>query len=252
MDSSVQQDPFQFSQHEPGERGGEAETTPWLKLIAFDYVSDDGRVATVELTGELRAGTRAPSRPVLQVRRGSRVHAHRATRTQVCRQSSGTRRSGRRPVEIWTAWFKVPMWAIDYPDVLFAVGAQARRTLPLGELAARPLPAPPLAAVGRALDRFSEDVLPSRRQVTALASVVAFGASMSSAAIVAGGASARSLSGAIPSRLGHSTARTGTGTDTTPTPTTTTPTTTTPTSTTPTTPTTTSTTPATTSTTPAS
>ena len=82
MDWSVQEDPLQLSQHEPAERGAEAETTPWMKLIAFDYVSDDGRVATVELKGRTARRHACPLAPLCRCAVAAEVHAHRATRTQ--------------------------------------------------------------------------------------------------------------------------------------------------------------------------
>ena len=162
------------------------EILPWVKVTSFEYASDDGRFATLELIAELRGGVHAPTRAELRVRRAGRVTSHRALRATVDRREGSRARSNKRS-SVWTVSFRLPLTVVEHPGASFEVAGAERRGFAL--------PAPTLAlpaATGMSMEWLT-DRLPSaaeglrhrRRQATALASVVALGAGLSSAATVA-------------------------------------------------------------------
>ncbi len=167
------------------ERPSALRILPWAKVTSFEYWSDDGRFATLELTAELRGGVRAPTRAELHVRRADRVTSHKPVRATVNRRE-GTQPRCKKRSSIWTVSFRLPLTLLEHPGVSFEVAGAERRGFAL------PAPALALPAAGAMHLEWFTDRLPSaeglrhrRRQATALASVVALGAGLSSAAAVA-------------------------------------------------------------------
>ena len=165
---------------------------PWAKVKRFEYCCDDGRVATIELTAELRGAARAPVAAEIRLRRGVHVTSHRPIVTTLQR-TGGSTRQHRHAGLLWSAVFKVPLRLVEHPDNVFEL-ATARRdilTLPTPVLH-EPAPSVLTTWLSEKVASGHPLLAPSRR-VSVLASSVAFGAGLSSAAVIASPATAREV-----------------------------------------------------------